>query len=76
MNQQRKRRFKSTYESDLKNKIKEKHNKQIIDWNNAAITPGTEFMENLHNKYHKLYCYQNRHKNYIFIISYPGRRRT
>jgi len=49
MNQQRKRRFKSVYDNDIRNKIKEKYNKNIIDWNNTTITPGTEFMEKLHN---------------------------
>lgn len=49
MNQQRKRRFKSVQESIIRNQIKEKYNKQTTDWQNTVITPGTEFMEKLHN---------------------------
>ena len=49
--QQRSRRFKSVHDKELWDKIKTKHNKPIPNnWNNSAITPGTEFMEKLHNK--------------------------
>ena len=49
--QQRYRRFKSIYDRDLENRIRQKHNKEEKKhWNNSAITPGTEFMERLHNK--------------------------
>jgi 5'-3' exonuclease len=50
MNQQRKRRIRANDDKDIKNKIKEKHNVPISkhDWSNTTITPGTEFMERLH----------------------------
>lgn len=51
MNQQRKRRFKSVYDNKLKEEIDAKYNKQAyIKWSNSVITPGTKFMERLHNK--------------------------
>lgn len=47
--QQRKRRYKSYEETQLKNAIKTKYGKEIVNkWTNASITPGTEFMEKLH----------------------------
>lgn len=49
INQQRSRRYKSAYENNIRNDIKKKYNKEINEWNNASITPGTVFMENLHN---------------------------
>ena len=49
--QQRTRRFKSVHDKILWNNIKKKHNKEIPnEWNNSAITPGTQFMEKLHYK--------------------------
>jgi len=48
--QQRKRRYKSYVETQLKNDIKKKYNVPISNWTNASITPGTLFMEKLHNK--------------------------
>lgn len=49
--QQRKRRYKSVYETKLKNEIKQKYMKiNNNEWSNMAITPGTEFMENLHQQ--------------------------
>jgi len=49
--QQRSRRFKSVHDKELWDKIKNKHNKPLSNnWNNSAITPGTQFMEKLHNK--------------------------
>lgn len=49
--QQRSRRFKSVHDRDLWDSIRKKHNKTIPNsWNNSAITPGTLFMEKLHNK--------------------------
>jgi 5'-3' exonuclease len=51
MKQQKSRRFKSVHDRELYDKIKIKHNKPIPKyWNNSAITPGTLFMEKLHNK--------------------------
>lgn len=49
--QQRSRRFKSVKDRALFNSIKRKH-KKVIDnsWNNAAITPGTPFMQKITQK--------------------------
>jgi 5'-3' exonuclease len=48
--QQRTRRFKSVADKIMFDNIKKKHSKPITThWNNNAITPGTEFMEKLHN---------------------------
>ena len=48
--QQRSRRFKSVHDRELFDKIKIKHGKPIPNfWNNSAITPGTMFMQKLHN---------------------------
>jgi 5'-3' exonuclease len=50
ISQQRKRRFRSIDDIIVRNAIKKKHKKTINDtWNNTVITPGTEFMEMLHN---------------------------
>ncbi len=45
--QQRTRRFKSSKDRRMYDSIKKKHKKEIKEhvWSNAAITPGTEFME-------------------------------
>tara|TARA_B100001093_G_scaffold513681_1_gene586082 strand:+ start:737 stop:2476 length:1740 start_codon:yes stop_codon:yes gene_type:complete len=49
--QQRYRRFKSYHDKVMFDNIKVKHNKVVNkNWNNSAITPGTEFMEKLHYK--------------------------
>lgn len=49
--QQRSRRFKSVSDKKMFDTIKTKHSKEIGNyWNNSAITPGTVFMEKLHNK--------------------------
>ena len=51
MKQQKSRRFKSVHDKELYDKIRLKNNKPIPKyWNNSAITPGTLFMEKLHNK--------------------------
>lgn len=51
INQQRRRRYKSYDENMIKNKIREKFGvKQNTQWSNASITPGTIFMEKLHNR--------------------------
>jgi len=51
MNQQRKRRYRSGDDNDIKNAIKIKHGRPLgKQWSNTVITPGTEFMENLHQK--------------------------
>jgi 5'-3' exonuclease len=50
--QQRIRRFKTIADNKLWDNIKKKYNKPInsFNWNNSAITPGTKFMQKLHNK--------------------------
>lgn len=51
MSQQRKRRFRSLDDKRLENSIKKKHGIPVGKlWSNIVITPGTTFMEKLHNK--------------------------
>ena len=51
MKQQRQRRYKSVYDHEFFDKIKDKHNKEkLYYWTNSAISPGTKFMFKLHNK--------------------------
>jgi 5'-3' exonuclease len=51
ISQQRKRRFKSIEDNLAKEAIKTKHNVEFNNiWSNTKITPGTIFMEKLHNK--------------------------
>ena len=51
MKQQRQRRFRSVHDKNLFDKIKGKHKIAIpYYWNNSAISPGTKFMDKLHNK--------------------------
>src|SRR3989344_1907410 len=48
--QQRLRRYKSYYENQIKNKLKDEYNIPYNkSWSSLLITPGTEFMEKLHN---------------------------
>jgi 5'-3' exonuclease len=75
LNQQRKRRYKSVYDSEIINNIKKKYNKPIYKWNNIVITPGTEFMEKLHNKLLDFVNdYNQKNKTKIIYSSYhtPG----
>ena len=59
--QQRKRRYKAPIEENLRNNIKQKHGiTDTITWSNIVITPGTVFMEKLHNRIIK---YINEKKN-------------
>lgn len=48
--QQRKRRFKAVVDEEIKNNIKKKYNEKTREWSNINITPGTDFMETLHQK--------------------------
>jgi 5'-3' exoribonuclease 2 len=49
--QQRSRRFKSIADKSLWDNIKKKHSQPTGNyWNNNAVTPGTTFMVNLHNR--------------------------
>lgn len=51
ISQQRKRRFKSIEDNLAKESIKRKYNIEFNSiWSNTKITPGTVFMEKLHNK--------------------------
>ena len=83
---QRTRRFKSIADKKTIDNIKKKHNRQLDPyWNNSAITPGTIFMEKLHQKILQWYTTLNRdiiyssyltpgegeHKLLQFINTYP-----
>lgn len=48
--QQKKRRYKTVEDNKIKNKLKKQYNIKTHPeiWNNTVITPGTEFMEKLH----------------------------
>lgn len=47
--QQRRRRFRTIDDNKMRTAIKRKHGKKTNNvWNNTVITPGTEFMEELH----------------------------
>lgn len=48
INQQRKRRFLSAYRNNIINRFKEKNNIRYTKWDSNAITPGTQFMKDLH----------------------------
>lgn len=51
MSQQRKRRYKTIIDNEIYGKVKEKYGKNTkFIWSNTAITPGTEFMEKLHQE--------------------------
>jgi len=51
MCQQRKRRYKTIQDNIIKNTVKQKYDKEIITaWSNTCITPGTIFMEKLHQR--------------------------
>ncbi|ARF09874.1 XRN 5'-3' exonuclease [Indivirus ILV1] len=60
MTQQRKRRYKTIIDNEIYGKIKKKYGKESTNiWSNTAITPGTVFMEKLHQEFLK-YIKQNR----------------
>lgn len=70
--QQRQRRFKRESDTNLFNNIKKKHDISIEkDWNNNVVTPGTEFMEKLHQHFIK---YIQKSTSNIIYSSYksPG----
>ena len=67
--QQRKRRFRSIDDVHARNIVKRKHGRSINDcWTNTVITPGTDFMERLHNRL--LEHYQARKKTQKSKIEY------
>jgi 5'-3' exonuclease len=54
MNQQRKRRFKAMEDNEMFGEIKKKYGKEVATiWTNTTITPGTVFMEKLHQEFLK-----------------------
>lgn len=65
--QQRQRRFKSVNDKNLFDNIKKKHNKEITTfWNNAAITPGTEFMKKITKRIIK-FCKESEYNCKIYF---------
>jgi 5'-3' exonuclease len=54
LEQQRSRRYKSSYQTEITRQIHKKPVNSSIAWNTAAITPGTQFMTDLSN-YIKIY---------------------
>ena len=76
MKQQRQRRFRSVYDKTFFDKIKKKHGIKIpYYWNNSAISPGTKFMEKLHNKitiWAKKYVTENNIKIIYSSSNVPG----
>jgi 5'-3' exonuclease len=66
--QQRKRRYKSELDNKMKSEIKSKYGIIVNDsWSNTSITPGTEFMEDLH--LYLLNHYQNKKSKINYIYS-------
>ncbi|AYV80815.1 MAG: XRN 5'-3' exonuclease [Harvfovirus sp.] len=56
INQQRKRRFRAIDDAEMKDQLKQKYNLPLpTKWTNTVITPGTDFMEKLHNYLHKYF---------------------
>lgn len=73
--QQRKRRYKSELDNFTKNEIKIKYGMNINDsWSNTSITPGTEFMHDLHKYLIEHYKKKNHNKLKYIYSSYhtPG----
>ena len=70
ISQQRKRRFKSIEDNSLKESIKKKYNKEFNNiWSNVKITPGTVFMENLHQKLDKTFKLKSKDNKVKYIYS-------
>lgn len=67
--QQRKRRYKSELDNSAKNELKIKYNVTINDaWSNTSITPGTEFMFELH-QYLLDHYNKKEHKKLKYVYS-------
>jgi len=65
--QQRKRRFKTAQDASYIDYIKIKHGvKPEPKWTNTAISPGTEFMEKLHEKINEHYTNKEKHITYVY----------
>ena len=57
INQQRKRRYRSVDDALMKEKLKAKHKMEPdTKWSNTVITPGTTFMEKLHQHFQKYFA--------------------
>ena len=69
--QQRQRRFRSVYDKVFFDKLKIKYNVKIpYYWNNSAISPGTKFMNKLHNNIIEwLKDFKKQNKNIQIIYS-------
>lgn len=68
--QQRKRRFKSVIDNKLRNEIKVKHNVKFNNmWSNTTISPGTEFMEKLHQKLLNHYTTKSKNSKIKYMYS-------
>ena len=67
INQQRKRRYKSVVDNKIKYDLMKKNNMMYNDkWSNIVITPGTDFMDKLHEELIKF----SRTNNKIIYSSY------
>ena len=65
--QQRKRRYKTELDTFMKNEIKMKYGISILnEWSNTSITPGTEFMEDLHTYLLNHYSSKENKIGYIY----------
>jgi 5'-3' exonuclease len=60
--QQRQRRF--GYANDYKKEIMNRYNIKYNSWSNVVITPGTDFMNRLHEKIKSYYSNKNNKKHY------------
>lgn len=65
--QQRRRRYRSIDDNIIKNKIKDKYGIEYNDiWSNTVVTPGTKFMEKLHERIKDHYNNKKRKINYVY----------
>lgn len=69
INQQRKRRYRSIDDANMKDELKSKYNINLdTKWSNIVITPGTDFMEKLHQ--HLVKYFENKAKLYKGKVKY------
>ena len=70
INQQRKRRYKSVEENEMKNNIYKQYNiPNNTTWSNIVITPGTDFMKKLDKKIKSFINESDKANKYKFIYS-------
>jgi 5'-3' exonuclease len=70
INQQRKRRYKSVEENEMKNNIYKQYNiPNNTSWSNIVITPGTDFMKKLDKKIKSFINESDKANKYKFIYS-------